>query len=793
LANWHTSLAPDNMGGSTSSQTFDYADQLVQDTKQQSMEMKDSKAAEGEGVPRTDIQVQDGKLWTTPPSGATTLYELFQKSVDSFPNNRMLGTRTRGEDGKVEPIDDLLARRAEGSDDTYGFDWMTYNDVKTMSHNLGAGLTTLGNAANSNIGIFATNRAHWIVAQQGIYAQNMRVVSLYATLGDNAVEYITNHAELSTIVTSGANLKSLLNVLPKISHTAEEGNVRHIIRMPEPTPISDEDLKTAQANGVTLHNFNDIVAAGAEAKVDDQPPTSDDWAFIMYTSGTTGPPKGAILTHGNLIATLATTTSRIELDHTARHISYLPLAHIFETVVQATVYQAGGSVGFFQGSIKTLTDDMRALEPTLYAGVPRVFDKMYKKVMARVEDGSCAIAWYFHRAYQGTCEIVRVNGERDADWDKKVFNKIAHENLGLSKCKLIITGAAPCPPYLAEFLKVMVSCPVIQGYGMTETSAAASLQLHTDPTVGHNGPPLPCCEIKLVDVDEMGYHASDTPFSRGEIWVRGANIFKGYYKNPKATSEALNEDGWLLTGDIGRWNNNGTLSIIDRKKNIFKLSQGEYVAAEHVEQVYGKAAIVNQMFVYGNSYKPFVLGVVVPNAQVVYEKGKEEKWWTHIGEAENKLASPAFLAEYAKMIDTHREAITAWVHSELKTEEKALKSFERVRAIHVEGRLDDQLGGFTEANECVTPTFKLRRPYLLRRYLSELQALYNQNGEPVSPDEHWPGTEAPAEKKAEQKAEAPAEAPATAPPAETSADADADADTNADASAPADADAPAAE
>jgi long-chain acyl-CoA synthetase len=182
----------------------------------------------------------------------------------------------------------------------------------------------------------------------------------------------------------------------------------------------------------------------------------------------------------------------------------------------------------------------------------------------------------------------------------------------------------------------------------------------------------------------------------------------------------------------------------------------EYVAAENVEQIYSKAGVVNQLFVYGNSYKSFILAVVVPNAQVLYEKAKEEKWWTHTGVAENKLASPEFLAEYARMVDANREAVTAWVRSELKTQENALKGFEKVRGIHVEARLDDQLAGFTEANECTTPTFKLRRPYLLRRYLSELQELYAANGEPVSPSEEWPGAEKPAEKTAEKTADAEA-------------------------------------
>jgi long-chain acyl-CoA synthetase len=244
-----------------------------------------------------------------------------------------------------------------------------------------------------------------------------------------------------------------------------------------------------------------------------------------------------------------------------------------------------------------------------------------------------------------------------------------------------------------------------------------------------------------VDVEEMNYLHTDQPCPRGEIWIRGPNIFKGYFKNDKATEETL-EDGWLKTGDVGRWNPNGTLSIIDRKKNIFKLSQGEYIAAEKIELTYAKSGVVSQIFVYGNSYKSFILAVVVPQTIPVYTFLKGEgKWPAGPEDADIKaaVATDAFVQKFNQVCTENAAAVKEFVFNSIKEQNSNLKSFERVRDIHVETRVDITGAGFTEANECITPTFKLRRPFLLKRYVNELMSLYEANGEANRSDEHWPG------------------------------------------------------
>jgi long-chain acyl-CoA synthetase len=270
---------------------------------------------------------------------------------------------------------------------------------------------------------------------------------------------------------------------------------------------------------------------------------------------------------------------------------------------------------------------------------------------------------------------------------------------------------------------------------MTETAAGVAASESDDLTMGHVGGPMPSAEIRLRDVPEMGYLTTNNP-PTGEVLARGPSIFKGYYKNPEATAETLLPGGWIATGDVGRWNPNGSLSIVDRKKNIFKLSQGEYVAAEKLELVYARAKLVGQIFVYGNSYKPFLVAVVVPGFDKLLAYATEKGWWTTANLA---LLSPEFRAEYKKVVDTHREEIRQVILKSIEEEAKKEKfqGFEGIKDVHVVSEIDDLGMGFTVANDCMTPTFKLRRPFILRRFKEEIKQLYSRNGEAPKPDEKW--------------------------------------------------------
>lgn len=244
---------------------------------------------------------------------------------------------------------------------------------------------------------------------------------------------------------------------------------------------------------------------------------------------------------------------------------------------------------------------------------------------------------------------------------------------------------------------MFLGCHVLEGYGATETGGAAGVQVPGESTVGNVGPPFACCMYKLADVPEMDLDAKRD--NRGEICVFGTNIFKGYYKDEEKTKEALDSEGWYHTGDIGSWEPNGTLKIVDRVKNIFKLQQGEYVAPEKIENIYVRSKYVAQIFVYGNSYKSSIVGIVVPEETVLLE------WATNnnINNANMKLLCSNPEVKKLIMNDLEQQAKLG-----------GLKGFEKVKDIY----LHDDL--FTIENGLLTPTMKSKRNELQKKFQAQL-------------------------------------------------------------------------
>jgi long-chain acyl-CoA synthetase len=368
------------------------------------------------------------------------------------PKANCLGTRKyAGVDEKRE-----YKKSSDGLPIRTTYVWDNFEQVDQQARAFGSGLIELGAKAKDNIGIWAVNRSEWVISSLGFYSQNMRTVSLYATLGDEAVQYIINHAEISIVVTEKDNVKKLISSIPKLA------GLKTIIQF-DPVElygtaaeyVDEAHVKAASDAGVRLIAWSDVVKSGIAKAHFPVPPTEEDLAFVMYTSGTTGMPKGALLRHGNVMAAVAACPSIFNLrEGQELHVSYLPLAHIFETVVQSAIFACGGAVGFFQGNVKKLTNDFIDLQPTILCGVPRVFSKIYQKVFQGVTEKNCMVKWYFNKAYTGQCDNLRNGRARDVKYDNKVFIPL-RQRIGMGRCRIVITGAAPCPPYLLEFLRVI--------------------------------------------------------------------------------------------------------------------------------------------------------------------------------------------------------------------------------------------------------------------------------------------------------------------------------------------------
>lgn len=516
---------------------------------------------------------------------------------------------------------------------------------------------------------------------------------------------------------------------------------KHAMSSNDDDNVDDDTKEKVESHGKKFITYSELRQLGRDSGDFADPASPEETAMYMYTSGTTGTPKGVVLSHANIVSCVSAvaTTPGVNITSADCCISYLPLAHIFETAIQTAVFSYGASIGYFAGNVKTLVGDIQALKPTIFPGVPRVFSRIYDKVMNGLANANgikrCIVVNKLQNSSKG---VRRGNFVKRGEGDDKIFAKI-REQMGLTNCRLVVTGAAPCPPYLMEFLRVVVTDKVIQGYGMTETSAAVSVSAPADHCLGHVGAPLSSSEIRLQSVEEMGYTVEvkgDDDFEEGEILARGPSIFKGYYKNEEATTSTLEPSGWIHTGDIGRWNKNGTLSIIDRKKNMFKLSQGEYVASEKIEGVYVRAPMVGQIFIYGNSYKPFLLGVVSPEPELTTKFMKEKGWW---GNNTDEYLSPGFVKHFSSVASTHRSELEEAIKEQMNEQAtlKKLLGFEKARDICLETEIDELGQGFNVANDCMTPTFKLRRPFLLKRYQEQLRELYSKCGEPPKPDEKW--------------------------------------------------------
>ncbi|XP_030974963.1 long chain acyl-CoA synthetase 6, peroxisomal-like isoform X1 [Quercus lobata] len=603
-----------------------------------------------------------------------TLHDNFVHAVETFRDYKYLGTRIR--------VDGTVGE----------YKWMTYGEAATARSEIGSGLIYHGIPKGSCIGLYFINRPEWLIVDHACSAYSSISVPLYDTLGPDAVKFIVNHASVQVIFCVPQTLNSLLSFLSDIP------TVRLIVVV---GGIDDQIPSLPSTTGVQVVTYSKLLSQGRSNLQPFCPPKPDDVATICYTSGTTGTPKGAILTHGNLIANVAGTSLSVKFLSSDVYISYLPLAHIYERVNQiATVYN-GVAVGFYQGDNMKLMDDVAALRPTIFSSVPRLYNRIYAGILNAVKTSGGLRERLFNAAYNAKKQAILSGKNASPMWDKLVFNKI-RERLG-GRVRFMTSGASPLSPDVMDFLKICFGCRVSEGYGMTETSCVISGMDEGDNLSGHVGSPNPACEIKLVDVPEMNYTSDDQPYPRGEICVRGPIIFKGYYKDEVQTKEVVDEDEWFHTGDIGMWLPEGRLKIIDRKKNIFKLAQGEYIAPEKIENVYAKCKFIAQCFIYGDSLNSSLVAVVSVDQDVLKAWAASEGIkYEDLGQLCNDPRARA--AVLADMDAIGREA--------------QLRGFEFAKAVTLVHE------PFTLENGLLTPTFKVKRPQAKEYFAKAIANMY---------------------------------------------------------------------
>ncbi|XP_048235763.1 long chain acyl-CoA synthetase 7, peroxisomal isoform X1 [Ricinus communis] len=569
---------------------------------------------------------------------------------------------------------------------------MTYGEAATAREAIGSGLRYHGIQKGACVGIFFVNKPEWLIVDHACAAYSYISVPLYDTLGPDAVKYVVNHANVQAIFCVPETSNALLSFL------AEIPSVQLIVVV----GAVDEQLPSLPSTfGVKLISYMKLLGEGCSNRQPFIPPKPEDVATICYTSGTTGTPKGVVLTHGSLIASVAGFCLAIKFNPSDIYISYLPLAHIYERTNQMVLVYYGVAVGFYQGDNLKLMDDLAALRPTLFCSVPRLYNRIYDGITKAVKASGVLRERLFRAAYNSKKQAIMSGRNPSPMWDKLVFNKIRGKLGG--RVRFMGSGASPLSPDIMDFLRVCFGCQVLEGYGMTETSCVISVMDLGDNLSGHVGSPNAACEIKLVDVPEMNYTLDDQPYPRGEICVRGPTVFKGYYKDGVQTREVFDDDGWMHTGDIGLWLPGGRLKIIDRKKNIFKLAQGEYIAPEKIENVYSKCRFVSQCFIYGDSFNSFLVAVVAVDPDVLRDWAVSEGIkYDDLGQLCNDPRTRA--AVLADMDEVGKEA--------------QLRGFEFAKAVTLVPE------PFSLENGLLTPTFKIKRPRAKEYFEKAISNMY---------------------------------------------------------------------
>ncbi|XP_059168578.1 long-chain-fatty-acid--CoA ligase 1-like isoform X2 [Physella acuta] len=618
----------------------------------------------------------DNKLVSVYQEDVTTLYEGFQKGVRSSGDKPCLGWK---------PSPDKP------------YQWLTYNEVNERVTAFGSGLVSLGLKPQNEtrVGIYSQNRPEYTIADQGFFRHSICGVPLYDTLGEEACNFIINQAELSTIICdNNAKVTALLDRRKKFPV------LTRIILMEK---ITEENKTRAAHDGVHLIQFEDVEKLGRENPVEAKPPKPSDLCMVCYTSGTTGTPKGAMLSHANMIACISGALLFLEkcgiiLNHEDSLISYLPLAHSYERIIEACILIVGARIGFFQGDVRKLMDDIKELKPTLFPSVPRLLNRFYDKVLSGVNSSKLKKFLFDLAMSSKSKELKRGVIRNNSIWDKIVFRNV-QAALG-GRVRLITTGSAPISGTVLSFLRCIVGCPILEGYGQTENSAVCTLTIVGDPDSGHVGPPLPCTMIKLADVPEMDYYSNN---NKGEVCLKGGNIFLGYLNDPVKTKEALDDDGWLHTGDVGEWAANGTLKIIDRKKNILKLAQGEYVAPEKIENVLVQSPYIAQIYVHGDSLQAFLVGIVIPDPETFPALC-------------SKLGFNGSIKELIQIKEVKQAILKDLTDLGKKS---GLSSLEIVKDIHIHPEL------FSVENGMLTPTFKTKRQDVSKYFANEIKEMYD--------------------------------------------------------------------
>jgi long-chain acyl-CoA synthetase len=580
---------------------------------------------------------------------------------------------------------DLLVRSAElyGSRPAVRFKeggaWVdrSYQQVLDIAKPLGLGLVALGIEKGDRVSILGNTRPEWTYFDYAALSIGATVVPIYQTNSPEECAYVLENSDAKVVVVENeeqlAKVREVRAGLPQLEHVVMmEGDAEDVISM-----------EALAAKGAAVD------AAVFQQRIDAV--TSDDICTFIYTSGTTGPPKGCVISHGNYRSMLDMINETSVIAEEDLTYLYLPLAHSFALLIQLGSFDLGATIAYWEGDPNKIVPNLGELKPTYFPSVPRIFEKIYTAANSGMEkEGGLKKAIFDWSIKTGKKMREAERSGRKPGWllqrqyafaDKKVLSKI--RRLFGGNLRLAVSGAAPINPDILRFFDA-AGVFVVEGWGMTETSTAATVASEDEFKFGTIGKPFPGCEVKIAE--------------DGEILVHGPNVFQGYHKNPEATAETI-VDGWLHTGDIGEIDSEGFIKITGRKKDIIITAGGKNITPANLEAQIRENRLVSQCVVVGDR-RPYLVALVTLDPEEAVAWAKDHG----LGEDPAQLATSP---EIRKVIEDHIEEIN-----------KKFARVEQVKKISILPRDLSQEDGE------LTPTLKVKRAVVTEKHEKEIEELY---------------------------------------------------------------------
>lgn len=649
-----------------------------------------------------------------------TLYALFEFGYKFSENQNAFGTREKLPDG------------------TFGkYQWQDYHTIKQRRNHLGSGIFFVleNNPFRTNsdvhqnlsydptrkgdsfiLTIFSHNRPEWALADLTSIAYSITNTALYDTLGPNTSKYILKITESPIVLCSKEKIANLIELKKE---SLELVNLIVIISMDKLDGPEDARLKSlAAANQIALFDYEHVEKLGEANPLAPIPPTPDTKFTISFTSGTTGAnPKGVVLTHENAVSGLVFRYGRSFNPGATRLYSFLPMAHIYERANIQFALSVGAEIGFPQGkSPLTMLDDVKELQPTSLATVPRILSKLEAGIKANTINNNAkpVVKYLYTKAINEKMRLQAQATETDSNANHLFYDVLLNalrKKMGLGSVTVMSTGSSPVSPETIRFVKAALNVGITNGYGSTESFAGFVSSKQFDHNPGSIGAIGITAECRLKDIPEMNYTSKDEGGPRGELLLRGPQIFKEYYKNPEATAEAFDKDGWFCTGDVARIDTtrNNQIYVIDRVKNFFKLAQGEFVTPEKIENTYLAAnPHIQQIFVHGNSLESYLVGIVGLDPATIggYLKTRFNDEISDKNDMLHFLSAPS-----------NKKTFLLDLNAAVKGQ---LQGFERLHNVEI------YFDPLTVEREVITPTQKIRRPICTKFFQENLAKMYQE-------------------------------------------------------------------